>query len=144
MAKPDPWRLELDRYPFVTSTDTRFRDLDIMGHINNVAMAGIFETARVRFHRHLGRHPHDQGVRWLVASVHLEYLQEAHYPAEITMGCEIGHVGNTSWKVVSAAFQNGECVAICDSVIVTHGPDGRRRVDDYLREAMAANALREG
>ncbi|AUW56946.1 thioesterase [Sphingobium sp. SCG-1] len=144
MAKPESWRLELDRYPFVTSTDTRFRDLDIMGHINNVAMAGIFETARVRFHRHLGRHPQDQGVRWLVASVHLEYLQEAHYPDEITMGCAIGHVGNTSWQVVSAAFQNGECVAICDSVVVTHGPDGRRRVDDYLREAMAANAIREG
>lgn len=144
MAKPEPWRLEFDRYPFVTSTDTRFRDLDIMGHINNVAMAGIFETARVRFHRHLGRHPQDQGVRWLVASVHLEYLQEAHYPDEITMGCGIGYVGNTSWQVLSAAYQNGECVAICDSVVVTHGPDGRRRVDDYLREAMAVNTIRTG
>lgn len=144
LAKPEPWRLELDRYPFVTSTDTRFRDLDIMGHINNVALAGIFETARVRFHRHLGRHPHDQGVRWLIASVHIEYLQEAHFPDEITLGCAISRVGNTSWTVASAAFQNGECVATCDAVVVTHGPGGRRQVDDSLRTAMAQNLLREG
>ena len=143
MAKPEPWRLEIDRYPFVTTSDTRFRDLDIMDHINNVAMAGIFETARIRFHRHLGRHPHDQGVRWLIASVHLEYLQEAHFPDDVTIGCAIGHVGNTSWKVMSAAFQKEECVAICDSIVVTHGPGGRRQVDDSLRTAMAANMIRE-
>ena len=142
MAKPDPMRLDIDRYAFVTTTDTRFRDLDIMGHINNVAMAGIFETARVRFHRHLGRHPHDQGVRWLIASLHVEYLQEAHFPDEVTIASAIGHIGTTSWTVFAAAFQNGECVATCDCVVVTHGPGGRRRIDDTLRTTMEANAFR--
>ncbi|CAH0348498.1 thioesterase family protein [soil metagenome] len=144
MAKPAPWRLEIDRYPFVKTMATRFRDLDIMGHVNNVAMAGIFETARVHFHRHLGRHPQDQGVRWLIASVHVEYLQEAHFPDEVTVGCSIAKIGNTSWTIYAAAFQNGECVATCDCVVVTHGPGGRRVVDGALRTAMEANRFREG
>lgn len=143
MAKPEPWRLASDIYPFVTTIQTRYQDLDIMGHVNNVAMAGIFETARVRFHRHLGRHPHDSGVRWLIAAVSLNYLQEAHFPAEITVGSAIGSIGNTSWTVMSAAFQDGECVATCDTVVVTHGPEGRRKVDDFLRTAMDANAIRQ-
>lgn len=112
-----------------------------MGHINNVAMAGIFETARVHFHRHLGRHPQDSGVRWLIAAVALNYVQEAHFPHDVAVGCAIGHVGNTSWQVVSAAFQDEICVATCDTVVVTHGPEGRRRVDDFLRTAMDANAI---
>ncbi|MGV3770783.1 MAG: acyl-CoA thioesterase [Sphingobium phenoxybenzoativorans] len=142
MAKPEPWRLSLDIYPFISTIETRYQDLDIMGHVNNVAMAGIFETARVRFHRHLGRHPHDSGVRWLIAAVSLNYLQEAHYPQEVTVGCAIDRIGTTSWTVTSAAFQHGECVATCDTVVVTHGPEGRRNIDDFLREAMDANAIR--
>lgn len=143
MAKPEPWRSEMDRYPFITTVETRYQDLDIMGHVNNVAMAGIFETARVRFHRHLGRHPHDSGVRWLIAAVNLNYLHEAHFPEEVAVGCAISMIGNTSWTVTSAAFQHGECVATCDTVVVTHGPEGRRRVDDFLRTAMDENMLRQ-
>lgn len=141
MAKPEPWRLAVDIYPFTTTIQTRYRDLDIMGHVNNVAMAAIFETARVQFHRQLGRHPHDSGVRWLIAAVSLNYIQESHYPCDVLVGCGVGRIGNTSWEVCSAAFQNGECVATCDTVVVTHGPEGRRQIDGVLRSAMEANAL---
>src|SRR3546814_20734227 len=76
MAKPESWRLSPAAYRFVTSIDTRFQDIDTMGHINNVAISGIFETARIRFHHHLGRHPQEQGVRWLVANVNLNFRSE--------------------------------------------------------------------
>src|SRR3546814_3433964 len=82
MAKPDSWRLEMENYPFQVSIDTRYQDLDVMGHVNNVAMAGLFETGRIRFHRSLGRHPRDKGVRWLVAAVNIAYVNEAHFRSE--------------------------------------------------------------
>lgn len=144
MAKPEAWRLVAGHYPFTTSLNTRFQDLDTMGHINNVAMAGLFETARVHFHRHIGLHPHVQGVRWLVAAVSLNYVQEAHFPEDLLIGCGIGHVGNTSWTISSAAFQHGECVATCDTVLVTNGPEGRRRIDDDVREVMQAQFVSQG
>src|SRR3546814_20675414 len=115
MAKPDSWRLEMENYPFQVSIDTRYQDLDVMGHVNNVAMAGLFETGRIRFHRSLGRHPRDKGVRWLVAAVNIAYVNEAHFPDNVTITSGIGRIGNTSWEIYSAAFQNGECVATCDS-----------------------------
>ncbi len=143
MAKPDPWRLHPDAYRFVTSIDTRFQDLDTMGHINNVAISGMFETARIRFHHHLGRHPQEQGVRWLVANVTLNFIEESHFPYPFEIHCAIGHIGRTSWTISSAGFQKGVCVATADTTVVTHGAEGRRVIDETLREAMELNFLRQ-
>lgn len=143
MAKPPVWRQNKEAYPFIIQVDTRYGDLDIMGHINNVAMASIFESARIQFHRHLGRHPQDLGVRWLVAALELNYLRESHYPAPVSVACAIGAIGNTSWTVMSAAFQHDECVATCDAVIAMQGPEGRRRVSDDLRGVFKDNFIRQ-
>jgi acyl-CoA thioester hydrolase len=142
MAKPEAWRLSPDAYTFATTLDTRFGDLDTMGHVNNVAISAIFETARIRFHHHMGRHPQEHGVRWLVAAVSLNYVEESHFPYPFEIRCAIGHIGTTSWTISSAAFQKGVCVATCDTTVVTHGPEGRREIDDAVREVMLENALR--
>lgn len=143
MARPDAWRLSPEAYAFVTTLDTRFADLDTMGHINNVAISAMFETARIRFHHHMGRHPQEQGVRWLVAAVSLNYVAESHFPYPFDIHCAIGHIGTTSWTISSAAFQKGECVATCDTTVVTHGAEGRRQIAETLREAMQANFLKQ-
>ena len=44
MPKPQSWQLDIGNYPFSHLTETRFADVDMLGHINNVAMAGLFET----------------------------------------------------------------------------------------------------
>ncbi|MBP6031586.1 MAG: acyl-CoA thioesterase [Sphingobium sp.] len=142
MAKPEPWRLQAENYPISKAIPSRFADLDPLGHINNVAMAGIFETARIHFHHLLGRHPADMGVRWLVAAVDLRYVAEAHFPYEVTVGSGIGHIGNSSWTLYSGAFQQGECVATCDTVMVMQGPKGARIIDQQIRDVMEANRAR--
>src|SRR3546814_13182584 len=109
MAKPDSWRLEMENYPFQVSIDTRYQDLDVMGHVNNVAMAGLFETGRIRFHRSLGRHPRDKGVRWLVAAVNIAYVNEPHFPDHVTITSGIGRIGNHSREIYSYGFQHCEC-----------------------------------
>lgn len=142
MAKPEPWRLDAAIYPFSVAVTSRYQDLDPMGHINNVAMSGIFETARVHFHHLLGKHPADQGVRWLVAAVDLKYVQESHFPHDVTVGCGVGSIGNSSWTLFSAAFQNGECMATCDTVMVMHGPRGSRQIGRDMREVLEQRITR--
>jgi len=137
MGKPEAWRLDPGTYSFGMPIGTRFQDLDTMGHINNVAMAAMFETGRVGFHRHLGRHPQDQGVRWLIAAVNLSYVREAHFPGDVVIRSGLGHIGNSSWTILSAAFQGDDCVATCDSVMVSQGPDGRRIISDETRVLLA-------
>ena len=93
MAKAEAWRLEAGNYPISMIIPPRYADLDTLGHINNVALAAMFETARVHFHHLLGHHPADAGVRWLVAAVDLKYVAEAHFPYDVTICSGIGRIG---------------------------------------------------
>lgn len=140
MAKPETWRTERAAYPFGGVITTRFQDLDPLGHINNVAMAAIFENGRVRFNHSLGLKTRaNAGERWLIASVALDYLAEAHFPDDIEIASGIGCVGRTSWSILSAAFQNGACVATSEAVLVLTGPDGAIALPDEYRSVFSAN-----
>lgn len=142
MAKPSPAQRDPQNYPFSTEVASRYADLDPMGHINNVAIAGLFETGRILFHRVLRSHPSDLGLRWLVAATSLNYLAEMHFPEPVLIASGFLRVGNTSWTIASAAFQDGECCATCETVIVMQGPEGRCHITQEMRERMAPYFVR--
>ena len=119
MAKPESWRLDPDSYPVSATADTRFQDLDVNGHLNNVAFAALFENARVQLNRAarpLGDRPANE--RTMVAVVTINYLREGNYPDGVSLGSGIGHIGTSSWTILQAMFQNGHCIATCDTVVV--------------------------
>lgn len=133
MARPEAWRLLPDAYPHHEIIQTRFQDLDVLGHINNVAWAALFESARVRFLGHiLGSTP--GRARGLVASVEINYLGEGHFPADVMMAHGIGKLGTRSWQVMGLALQNGVPLATCDAVVVAGEviePDFRATVERW-------------
>jgi len=133
MARPDPWRTQLSCYPFTADIPTRWADLDLLGHINNVSMAGLFEEGRGRFNRSLELHRGGEKVRWLIAAVSLNYLAEAHHPHDVTIASGIGYIGSRSWTIVSGAFQKGVCVATCDTTLVYTDASGPVPFPDTFR-----------
>jgi acyl-CoA thioester hydrolase len=136
MARPSSWQLLRDSYPFSMEVTPRYGDLDPMGHINNVAIAGMFETGRVMFHQQLRAHPRDLGVRWLVAAVSVNYLDEMHMPHPVTIASGLRRIGNTSWTILAAAFQEDECCATCETVMVARGGLDSGPLDEELRARM--------
>ncbi len=124
MSRPEAWRLLPSAYPFTTDIPTRWADLDLLGHINNVSMAGLFEEGRGRFNRSLDLHRGAPHIRWLIAAIGLNYLAEAHYPHDVTIASGIGHIGTRSWTILSGAFQQGVCVATCDTTLVYTDANG--------------------
>lgn len=141
MSKPESWRLESSAYPFSDTTETRFQDLDPLGHINNVAMAALFENGRVRFNRSLGLERRAPGVRWLIARVEINYIAEAHFPDDVEIASGVGAIGSRSWSILSAAFQNGHCVATCDTVLVLTDRSGAIALSDELRTLLATRQI---
>ena len=131
MPKQQSWQLDPANYPFSHSTETRFADLDLLGHINNVSMAGLFEHGRGMFNHAIEVERRAPGQRWLIVSVALEYIAEAHFPEHVTIASGILRIGNSSWDIASAAFQGGECKAVCITTIV-------------LTDAKGPTALPEG
>jgi len=116
-------------------TETRFQDLDPLGHINNVAMAALFENGRVRFNRNLGLERRQPGERWLIAAVSIDYVSEAHFPDPVEVMSGIGRIGRSSWDIYSAAFQGGICVATCITTLVLTDKTGPQPIPEALRGA---------
>ncbi len=134
MTRPEPWQLNPESYPFSHATETRFADLDILGHINNVAMAGLFEHGRGMFNHAIEVNRRQPGQRWLIARVELNYLREAHFPEHVTIASGIVRIGTSSWDIASAAFQSGECKAVCITTIVLTNDAGPTPISDDLRQ----------
>ncbi|MEO5866967.1 MAG: acyl-CoA thioesterase [Sphingomonas sp.] len=141
MARPADWRLDPAAYPHHDTIQTRFADLDVLGHINNVAWAALFETARVRFFHMINGSAPGRG-RGLVANVEINYLGEGSFPADIVMAHGIGRLGTRSWQTLGLALQHGQPLATCDVTIVTAG--GASEIDPDFRTALEGWAVREG
>lgn len=124
MSKPESWRLDVASYPNIKTLNTRFQDMDVNGHLNNVAFASLFENCRVQLNRGLSPIADRAGAgkpdseRVLVAVVTINYLREGSYPEDVIVGTGIGKIGNSSWTLVQGMFQHGQCIATCDTVVV--------------------------
>lgn len=139
MPRPAPWRLDPAAYPHHDTIQTRFQDLDVLGHINNVAWAALFETARVRFYHTLSALGPGRN-RGLVANVEINYLGEGNFPAEMTIASGIGRLGTRSWQTLSLALQDGTPLATCDVTIVSTGVD---EIDPAFRAELQKWLVRE-
>lgn len=129
--KPEPVRLNAAIYPHFIEISTRFGDMDINGHLNNVAYARFFEEARVTVNRKILTDPVSgerllalAGFKTLVASVSISYLREGAYGPPIRVGIGLSRIGNASFSMGAAAFQEEACLATHDAVIACKGPDG--------------------
>jgi len=135
MPKPESWRLDAASYPARIELQTRFQDMDINGHLNNVAFAALFESGRVLLNREvrpLTERPANE--RTMVAMVEINYLGEGNFPDPVTITSGIGRIGSSSWTIVQAMFQNGRAIASCDTVVVCR-TDGQAKP---LRAEMVA------
>ncbi len=142
MAKPESWRRETASYPLSITANTRFQDLDVNGHLNNVAFAALFENARVRLNR--AARPWDtrpENERTMVAAVTINYLAEGNFPDDIVITSGIGSIGSSSWTILQAMFQNDICIATCDTVVVCRtGGEAkplRAEIREYLERILA-------
>jgi len=138
----DPARRVAASYPYHLEIATQFTDLDIIGHLNNIAIARFYESARVRTNMRVfgeGFVSRENPMQTVLADVHIRYLAEGYFPDPVMVGNAIGHVGNSSFRMHQALFQHGECIGISDAVMVvtTNGrpstiPPGHRAAMEKL------------
>jgi acyl-CoA thioester hydrolase len=141
--KSDSRRLRLESYPWSQIMETRFADMDVNRHLNNVAFSRFFEETRIRFNWSLiEKNTPSERPHYLVAHVAIDFLGEGRYPEPVTMGYAVGAIGRTSFRAQMAMFQNDTCIALCDSVLVHRGPDGPSPLPRPLRNRLEAFPLK--
>ena len=96
----------LKQYPLHVEIETRWRDLDAFGHVNNAVFATYIETARGTLFKKWNLPFDGKGKSLIVASITINYHQQLKHPTNIIIGQKITRIGNTSFDVESALFNN--------------------------------------
>jgi acyl-CoA thioester hydrolase len=134
--KDEAWRHDPERYAAHITLPVRYGDMDANAHLNNVAIARLFEEARLRFHAFLrarGAGVDPGGV--LLAHVEIDYVAEGGYPDDVEAGVAVLRVGARSYRLGIGLFQAGTTIALADCVMVHRGT----AVSDALRTALEAH-----
>src|SRR3546814_13348672 len=128
MPRAPSWRLDAAHYPVRGDFQTRFQDMDVNGHLNNVAIATLFESGRVFLNAQvqpLTERPSNE--RTMVAAIEINYLAEGDFPDPVHIASGFGRLGGTSWTIIQAMFQNGRAIATSRSEARRVGKVGVRQ-----------------
>ncbi len=110
---------KLTDYPLHVEMQTRWRDLDAFGHVNNAVFATYIETARGTLFKKWNLPFDGKGQSLIVASITINYHQQLKHPTDIIIGQKISRIGNSSFDVESALFdKNNKLVPITTSKVV--------------------------
>jgi acyl-CoA thioester hydrolase len=133
MPSIEPQRLDLGAYPVARELTTRVSDMDGYGHLNAIRIGHFYEDARAAFY----------GVafagivraRTLVAQLTIRYLGEGHWPGTVRIGTGILKVGNSSYVMGQGLFQDGRCLGLCETVLVSTEKGKTAPLPDDIRAA---------
>lgn len=138
-ARPDPMRLHLQSYPVVDEIAARYGDMDANAHLNNLALEGMHENARATMNHRLlpeAYSPAGRRMRLVTSQNTAHFLAEAHWPVTIQTGAGVGRIGRTSYVASTGLFVGGNCIGVCDTVLVLLGDDGPMPLPEGFRAAL--------
>jgi len=115
METPQP---TLDHYPVRSSDKLRYADTDRQGHVNNAVFATFLETGRVEILFDQNGPLADEGAAFVIAKLELDFLTEINWPGSVEIGSRVIRVGNSSFTLEQAVFQEGNLAARAKTVIV--------------------------
>ena len=107
-------------YPFTMPITVAFRDLDMLGHVNNAVYLSYFESARVAYGLRLAGTRDVARLTFIVAEATVTYLRQASYGDELEVGACVSRIGTKSFTMDYGLRdrRTGELVARGSTVLV--------------------------
>lgn len=109
---------DLKDFPFITYDKIRYSDTDRQGHVNNAVFSTYLETGRVEFLYDKDFPFAENKSSFVIASLHINFKKEILWPGKVDIGTGIVRIGNSSIKLYQKLFQNHQCVADAETIIV--------------------------
>lgn len=118
--------LALEDFPARTFDKLRYGDTDRQGHVNNAVFSTFLESGRVEIVVNPEFPVLREGASFVIAALHLQFLREINWPGRVDIGTGIRKIGNSSIVFYQQLFQDGQCVAQAETVIVQTDDETRR------------------
>jgi acyl-CoA thioester hydrolase len=88
----------------------RYRDLDMMGHVNHAVIVTYFESARSSV---MGQFERIPGSGFVLGEVHVRYLAEIRLGDAVEVGTRVTRIGARSFTLGQGLFVGERCAATC-------------------------------
>lgn len=136
----DRARLSRAAFSYSSQIETRFSDLDILGHVNNVAASALLQEGRNRFHHHCGLlRIEDKQV--VVASTLIEYAGDLFHPDPVEVCTGVIEIGRSSMRLGQIGLQNGSIGIYAEVVLVARDASGPTPLPQVWRDRLEAMRL---
>lgn len=118
-------------------------EMDLFGHINNVAYYKYMQAARVSYIEGIGINtykPEDK-KSFAVAASSCQFKQPLYYPGHVVVKTKVEWIKNTSFQLIHYIFNNkGELCAEGMDVIVLfdYNVNQKMEVSDVIRERISS------
>ena len=107
----------MNKEPYVTSFDVRFRDLDSMGHVNNAVYATYLEHARIKYYESL-LHISLVDVDTVIVHLEIDYIKSLQLGETVEVSLSISSIGTSSVTMDYVLTNGSEKVATAKTVQV--------------------------
>ena len=105
-------------FDFWTPIESRWRDMDALGHLNHAAYLGYMESARVDLYIEMGysgiRKDNDEST--ILASMEVHYLGQVSHPTILKIGQRISRIGSKSFDIMGGVFIKGQNKPVCTAL----------------------------
>lgn len=96
-------------YPYLLSLNTRWKDNDVYGHVNNVEYYSYFDTViNTYLIREGGLDIHAGPVIGLCAESSCRFLQPIAFPETLEAGLRVAHLGRSSVRYEIGLFREAQ------------------------------------
>ena len=137
----------MEGYQVVFEHEVRFRDLDAMRHVNNVAFVALMEDARMEYWKALTRVQDLKGINFILAEVSCRYLSPAYLGETIRIGIRASNISTKSFQFEYRMEDkaSGRLITEGSSVQVMYDYKQKKTMplEQKMRDAVAALEQRE-
>ncbi|WP_266077921.1 acyl-CoA thioesterase [Haladaptatus caseinilyticus] len=112
----------MDHFGYTTEIETRYRDFDTMGHVNNAVYATYLEQARLRYFRDVVDIPMDD-ISGVVAHLEIDYRRSISLEEEVTVAMRVSELGESSITMVHEIRAGDDVAATAEVVQVSIDPE---------------------
>ena len=94
---------------------TRWKDMDLFGHVNNAVFLTYIEDARIMYFKRWNITEKKRSL--IVASIKIDYLRQIAHPSNLIVGQKVSRIGNSSFDIQSSIFLNNDPKPAANSVV---------------------------
>ena len=92
----------IENFPFLYELNTRWKDMDTFGHVNNAVFLTYIEDARISFFKRWNLNDRKRSI--IMVSVKMDYHIQLKHPSNLIVGQKISRIGHTSFDIQAAIF----------------------------------------